>query len=691
VHPAQLRDPESVGWNGPDIVARPAKCHQYLDWRTLTMHFADRTIRRNHCFLGLVAFMLLTSLPLAAAQLAPELPAYTPDSNADRFTIPEIFTWDLSPLFPSAEAWNAARVRLLEEIPGLAAYEGRLADPASLQSCLELYFRLHSDANFITLYANLRQNTALSDETANAMVQRSLDAMDELMQEAAFIRREVLALPDEDLEKAYSAEPTLAEYRPYLDNLRRRADRLLTPEAERVLAQLGDNLWAEIDLNEIPSPLETAFGALLTDIPWPEINDEHGEKVRLNLANYSRYRASSDRDVRRGAVAALFGTLRQYQHALAATLAGQFELDVDYARARGYDTALEAYLDKDDISPAVYDNLVSTINANLPLLHRYVELRKNALGLDEIHLYDLYIPIVEGVEVDVPFSEARTTILEALEPLGPDYQAVLGEGINPENGWMDLYPHRDKSSGAFSASVYGPHPYVFMNYQNSLDDMSTLAHEFGHALHSYLAMQHQPYSSFRYPPFLAEVASTCNESLLSDFLVSKATDPAETAYLLVERLEAIRTTIFRQTMFAEFERRVHGFVEEGTPITAALLDETYRDLVQRYYGPGYTLDENDGMEWAYIPHFYYKYYVYSYATGLASGIAIADRVKTLGEPAAAAFLEMLAGGASAPPLELLAGAGVDLTKPDALAAAMKTFEKTLEEVENLIEETSRKP
>jgi oligoendopeptidase F len=648
------------------------------------MRAADLSQRRTRSIRALVTVALLTTLPIGAAELGQELPSFTPDSNADRSSIPAIFKWDLSPLFTSDEAWDAARLKLLQEIPGLAVYDGKLADPAALRGCLELYFRLHSDANFVTLYANLRQSTAQSDETAIAMVQRSLAAMGELMQAAAFIRREILTLPAEKLEKAYLAEPSLSEYRPYLDNLRRRADRLLSPEAERVLALLGDNLWAEIDLNEIPSPLETVFGALLTDIPWPEITDEQGEKVRLNLANYSRYRASSDRAVRREAVEALFGTLRRYQHALAATLAGQFDLDVDYARARGYDTALEAYLDKDDISPAVYDNLVATINANLPLLHRYVELRKRALGLDEIHLYDLYIPIVEGVEVEVPFSEARSTILTALEPLGPDYRKVLSEGLDPANGWIDLYPHRDKSSGAFSASVYGRHPYVFMNYQNSLDDMSTLAHEFGHALHSFLAMKHQPYSSFRYPPFLAEVASTCNESLLSDYLVSTATEPAEKAYLLVERLEAIRTTIFRQTMFAEFERRVHGFVQDGTPVTAALLDETYRDLVQRYYGPGYTLDDNDGMEWAYIPHFYYKYYVYSYATGLSSGIAIADRVTTRGEPAAAAFLEMLAGGASAPPLQLLAGAGVDLTKPDALASAMKTFEETLDQVEALI-------
>ncbi len=651
------------------------------------MRGVNRHERRNSLFLGL---MILAATASASGAFGAEpdaaLPAFTPDANVERAAIPEIYRWDLTPLFASDAAWEAARVKLLAEIPSLSAYDGSLGDPAALKACLDLYFRLHSEANFVTLYANLRQNTALADEAANAMVQRSLAAMDGLMSAAAFIRREVLTLPAERLDVAFAAEPGLADYRPYLDNLRRRSNRLLSPDAERVLALLGDNLWAEIDLNEIPSSLEDVFGALLTDIPWPEITDERGEKVQLTLSNYSRYRASSDRAVRRGAVEALFGTLRRYQHALAATLSGQFQLEVDYARARGYDTALEAYLDKDDIDPAVYDNLVSTINANLPLLHRYVELRKKALGLDDLHLHDLYIPIAEGISTEVPFADARATILAALAPLGPAYGTVLAEGLDPANGWMDLYPHRYKRSGAFSASVHGPHPYIFMNYQDSLDDMSTLAHEFGHALHSDLAMKAQGYASFRYAPFLAEVASTCNESLLSDYLVSNATDPAEKASLLVERLESIRTTIYRQTMFAEFEQKVHGFVEDGTPVTAELLETTYRGLVARYYGPGYTLDADDGLEWAYIPHFYWKYYVYSYATGLSSGIAIADRVKTLGEPAAQAFLGMLAAGASAPPLELLAGAGVDLTRPDALDAAMKTFEATLEEVEKLLEE-----
>ncbi|MFH1176662.1 MAG: M3 family oligoendopeptidase, partial [Acidobacteriota bacterium] len=429
---------------------------------------------------------------------------------------------------------------------------------------------------------------------------------------------------------------------------------------------------------------EDAFNALRADIPWPKVKDEQGNEVQLTLSNYLVFRRSPDREVRRAAVTAFFSTLRQFQHAFAATLAGQIKLDVGFARARGYDGALAAYLEKDGLNAAVYDTLVGTVKANVPLLHRYVELRKKVLGLPEVHFYDLYIPLTTSVRTNVPFGEARTTILEALRPLGKEYGRVLAEGLDPASGWLDLYPHQGKTSGAFSSSVYGPHPFVFMNYQDSLGDMSTLAHEYGHALHSHLAMTTQPYANFRYVPFLAEIASTCNEALLSDYLVARASDPATKAHILVGRLESIRATIFRQTMFAEFERRVHELIEAGTPITATLLDETYAGLVRTYYGPGYTFDANDGMEWASVPHFYYKYYVYAYATGLASGIVIADRVRELGDPAVEAYLGMLKGGCAEPPLELLKKAGVDLTRPDAIAAAMRTFERTLDEVEQLL-------
>ncbi len=632
--------------------------------------------------IAVLACLLVAALaPTAVAQ--PLVP-YQPDATVPRDQVPDVYKWDLSPLFASDAAWDSEVAELGERIPGLSAYEGRLDDAKALLEALELYFDLHNRVNHTTMYAGLRLDTDLAADELQAMHQRAQNLLDQLQQRAGFLRAGILGIDDRTMAAMLAAEPGLQPYEPYLDNLRRRRDRVLGPEAERVLALAGDNLWAEIDLNEIPSPLEDAFGALLTDIPWPLIHDEEGDEVQLTLANYGRFRASPDRAVRREAVEAFMRTLYQYRHALAATLAGQFALDVTYSRARGYDTALEAYLDKDDIQTAVYDNLVTTVENDLEPLHRYVELRKRALGLDTLHLYDLYVPLVASVDEEIPFLEARRTVIEALQPLGDRYVEVLSVGLDPRNGWIDVYPSRNKESGAFSSSVYGCHPYVLMNYQDSLDDMSTLAHEYGHALHSYLAMEAQPYPSYRYAPFLAEIASTCNEVLLSDHLTARAEDPARKAYLLTGMLESIRTTIYRQTLFAEFERQVHGYIEDGTPVTADLLRKTYGDLIARYYGPGFTVDEYDDMEWAYIPHFYYKYYVYNYATGLASGIAIARRVRDLGQPAVDAYLAMLSGGSSRPPLDLLREAGVDLTRPDAVESALGYFAATLDELAGLL-------
>ena len=638
---------------------------------------------RRYKLAAITALLLLFVLvvPIQAG----ELPEYTPDANDNRDQIPDIYKWNLGPLFASDADWEKALEQLGEEIPGLSVYQGKLDDPAALNKCLALYFDLHDRASHVQQYANLALMTELTDENRQASLQRGLSLMEELMAAAGFIRGEVLAMNDKTMAMTYAAEDGPAEYRNYLDNLLRRRSRVLEPDVERVLQLAGDNLWAEIDLNEIPSDIEATFRALMSDIAWPVIHDAEGNEVQLTLANLGRFRASPDRDVRAETMTAFFATLRQFQHAFAATLSGQFELDVLYARARHYDTALEAYMDKDGLDTAVHDNLINTVNANLDPLHRYVTLRKKVLGLDDLHIYDLYVPMVAAAEMDVPFAEAMRILTEALAPLGNDYGELLVEGLNPADGWLDLYPSNDKRSGAFSASVYGRHPYVLMNYQNSLDDMSTLAHEYGHALHSHLAMANQPYQNYRYVAFLAEIASTCNEALLSDYLVANAPNKDARIGILAAELETMRTTIYRQTLFSEFERAGHRFVEEGRPITAALLDETYRDLVQRYYGPGFTVDENDGMEWAYIPHFYFKYYVYSYATGLCSGIAIAERVKKLGDEAVNDYLGMLKGGCSKAPLELLKDAGVDLAKPDAIESALQRFDRTVTELAELLE------
>jgi len=638
-----------------------------------------------HRFGATLTLVLILALATCTVGFAADQPPYQPDANAARADVPDVYKWNLTQLFATDAAWEQELQTLQKEIPGLTEYQGKLAEPSELKQGLELYFQLHDRTSHVTQYANLALDSEQTDERLQAMQQRSLSLMNELMAAAGFIRGEILALDDKTMQKAYQDQKGPGQYRSYIENLRRRGSRVLGPEAEQVLQLAGDNLWAEIDLNEIPSSLEDAFGSLLTDIAWPVIRDAEGNDVQLTLANYGRFRASSDRRVRAEAVTAFFATLRQFQHAFAATLGGQFGLDVMYARARGYDTALEAYLDKDGLDVAVHDNLIAAVNQNLKPLHRYVELRRKVLGLDDLHIYDLYVPMVAAAEMEVSYAEAAEILPAALAPLGPDYVAMLTEGLDPASGWIDIYPSRDKDSGAFSASVFGRHPYVKMNYQDSLDDMSTLAHEYGHALHSYLAMENQPYHNYRYVPFLAEIASTCNEALLADYLIGKAEDKAAKAGLLAAELESIRQTIYRQTLFSEFERKVHGFVEAGRPVTATLLDETYSELIRRYYGPGFTLDENDGMEWAYIPHFYYKYYVYSYATGLSSGIAIAERVKELGQPAVDDYLGMLKGGCSDAPLTLLQGAGVDLTRPDAVEAAMERFDRTVTELASLLD------
>jgi len=632
---------------------------------------------------AILASLLLALLVVGPPASAKDLPEWTPDPAASRDDIPDDYKWDISQICFKPDIWATRLDTLRGELPSLDGYRGQLRDPMTLRTCLEDYFRLHDEANHLTAYADRLHHTDMDNEEYQAMTRQALGVMDELMAEAAFIRSELLALSDKDMAKAYKKEPALEEYRRYIDGLRRRQARVLGDEAERVLSLMGDNLWAEIDLNELPSDVEEAYVGLMTDIPWPAVHDAAGDEVPISPGNYVRLRRDPDREVRKGAVAGFLGTMRQYEHAFAATLAGQAEFDVALSRARGYDTALEAYLDKDDLDPAVYHNLITAVNDNLAPLHRYVELRKQALGLDDLHLYDLYVPMIESDASVVTFPEAQETILAAMAPLGDEYVRVLGKGLDPDNGWMDLYPHEGKDNGAYCASVYGTHPYVFMNYQDSLYDMSTLAHEFGHALHSHYSMESQSYQDFRYVPFLAEIASTCNEALLTDYLLANATDERVKAAILADRLDGMRTTIYRQALFAEFELALHRFAEEGTPITASLLDQTYAELVRRYYGDGFTVGADDGLEWAFIPHFYWKYYVFTYATGLSSGIALAQKVQE-GDAQRDAYLGMLEAGCSAPPLDLLRDAGVDLTRPDAIEAALALFDETVTELEALL-------
>ncbi len=608
----------------------------------------------------------------------------TPDGNMDRKAIPASYKWKLSPILKDDKAFEAGLSKAAKLRAKIEAFKGKLKKGKKLAACLKIYFKARLLTNKLTLYANMRSDSANKASRFKEMSQISLKAMNDLMGVASFIRQEVLALDDKAMKKAYKKAPGLKKYRAYLDNLRRRRSRVLGAEAERILSLAGDNLWAEIDLNEIPSGHEKTFHELITGLALPKIKDEKGKMVQLTLSNFGKFRSSKVRRVRRDTVEGFFKALRANQGSLASTLGGQAAFSVFLARARGYDTALEAYLNKDNIDPAVYHNLISSMRANVKPLHRYVRLRKKAMGLKKLRIYDMYAPLVKKVKMAFPYKRALKVLPAALAPLGAPYLEVLNKGMKPGSGWMDLYPHKNKNSGAFSASVYGVHPYVKMNYFAGVDDLSTLAHEFGHAVHSYLSMKHQPYITFNYAPFNAEIASTVNEKFLSDYLLKNAKNDKQRLYLLGELAETIRTTIYRQTLFAQFELALHTFVEEGVPITAKLLNKTYGDLIRAYYGPDFTMGKNDELEWSYIPHFYYKYYVFTYATGLSSGISLATLIQEGGDKAREAYLGMLKGGSSQPPLDLLRGAGVDLTKPQAYQTVAKLFDDTLARMEALL-------
>ncbi len=601
-----------------------------------------------------------------------------------REQVPDAYKWNLDVLFASEGAFEQGLKEADQGRQRLGAFTGKLTRPKNLYECLEVYFKTRLLTNKLTLYANQKFDSNQTSTSLQAMNDRALGALNALIQKAAFIRQEVLVLDEPAMNAAFRSDPRLVAFKPYLVELRRRKAHVVGPEAERTLGLAGDNLWAEIDLNEIPSDHEKAFRALLADMKLPSIQDDTGKRVQLTLSNYTKYRSNPDRRVRKDTVEALFGTLRQSEHALAADLGGQIRFNVFLARARGYETARDAYLDKDNISPAVYDNLLRTANANLKPLHRYMSLRKRIMGLPELRIHDLYTPLVPTAPMRFTFDDATRILPQALSPLGPDYLNLLREGLDPKHGWLDLYPHRNKASGAFSSSVYGIHPFVKMNYYEGLDDLSTLAHEYGHAMHSRLSMDNQPYVTANYTSFIAEIASTFNEKLLSDYLLSRSQNDQERLFLLTQMIDKIRTTIYRQALFAEFEYEAHTAAEKGLPLTAEFFNKTYARLLRTYYGPELSLGKDDEVEWAYIPHFYYKYYVFSYASGFSAGIALAERVRQSGVEARDAYLGMLKGGSSKAPLQLLKDAGVDLTTPHAIEQAAKLLNNTLDDLERIL-------
>ena len=593
------------------------------------------------------------------------------------------YLWKKDRLFASWNDFQSALNQMPNEIAKIGECD-HFDSAESLKNCLDLYFKIHTDINKMTLYSNMTVDTEPSPESKIGQ-QKALSMLNDFMDKAQVVRKALLKLDKETLDQYIAEDDGLKPHESYIKNIVRRADRVLSDDAERVLSLAGDVLWAEIDLNEIHSISEEVFDAMLSEMELPIIKDEAGNPVQLTLSNYTKYRRSNDRNIRKAAVDGLMDTLKKYEDVFANAYIGQLKNDILFAKARKYDTALEAYLDKDDIPVDIYKNLLSTVEANLEPLHRYVALRKKILKLDQVHLYDMYIPLSESnaPEKNYTYEEATNLIATALAPLGEDYISRLKQEMDLEKGSIDLLPYADKSSGAYSCSVYGVDPFILINYQDSLDDVSTLAHELGHSMHSIYAMDNQPAGSYHYTMFLAEIASTTNESLLNDYLYSHAQSDAEKIDLLVDKLENIRGTIYRQTLFAEFEYLAHTAVENGEGVNAQWLSDLYAKLIKKYYGPDYTMAGADDHEWAYIPHFYYKYYVYSYATGLSSALSFANLIEQSPENATK-YLDMLKAGSSRPSVDLLRDAGVDLATPAPIEFALKSFNDTLTELESLL-------
>lgn len=592
-----------------------------------------------------------------------------------RADVPVEETWDLTAIFPDSDAWSAALQEIRGRLPELAALRGTLGESAGqFLKALQLEETIGEQFTRAFSWAGLRRDQDNTDAAAQADYDKVVVLSVELGSTVAFMEPEILALPEGRVEQFLAEEPALEIYRHALVSLLRQRDHVLDAETETLLASAG----------ELAMGPDTIFSMLNdADLEYGTIANEDGDEVTLTKANYQRFIESRNRDVRRAAFEAMHGAYRRFQNTISATYAASVKTDVFFARTRNYESSLEATLKPNNIPIAVYDALVETVNRRLPALHRYVELRKKVLELDTIGVYDLYVPIVPEVENVYSYNEAVDLVLAGLAPLGADYVQALGAGM--DSRWTDIYENKGKTSGAYSWGVYGVHPYILLNWSSQLRDVFTLAHEVGHAMHSHYTFEAQPYVYGRYTLFVAEVASTVNELLLTDHMRKQTNDKLLDMYLINNALDDLRGTLFRQTKFAEFERWAHERVEAGDALTPDVLSAQYGELSRRYYGPDLLVDDFAAIEWARVPHFYRAYYVYQYATGISAAAALSRQILDEGEPARERYRTFLSGGSSRDSLDLLKDAGVDMTTAAPIDQAIDLFESLLDELEALLD------
>ena len=591
-----------------------------------------------------------------------------------REEIPVEHTWATEDLYASDALWEEDLAVMIEEGKHLASFAGKL------NNAEDLYAFLHADEmadlrmGRLAGYCMRKGDEDTRNSTYQAMNGKFRGVMVKIGSECSFATPELMAISDEDLDRFYAEKPELERYRRYLTNMRRLKAHTLSAAEERILAAAGEVAGA-------PSNIYSMFAN--ADIKFRDAVDAEGNSHPVRQGTFVGLEESPDRTLRQSAYESLYGSFNDYKNTAAGLLNAQNKQLKFFAETKKYATAFEAALNRTNVPTDVYLNLIEAVHQNLDKMHRYVRLRKKLLGVDELRFYDIYTPLLEGVDKYIPIEEAKQTVYESLAPLGEEYRNVIKHAF--DNRWIDVYPNEGKRGGAYSAGA-DVHPFVLLNYTGTLDNQFTLAHEMGHAMHSYLSHKHQNPIDANYVIFVAEVASTFNEALLMEYLLGKTTDKKERAFLINHYLDQFKGTIYRQTMFAEFELNIGRMIAEGKSLTADVLCAEYKRLNEMYYGPDMVVDDNIAVEWARIPHFYYNYYVFQYATGYSAAIALSRKVLDGGEKELGDYLGFLSGGCSKTPIDLLKGAGVDMTSPEPVNQALELFGKLLDEMEALMQE-----
>lgn len=591
-----------------------------------------------------------------------------------RSEVAEENTWAVSDLYSSDEEWEKDLVQLKESIPEIKAFQGKLGSGSDkLLEYLKLQDELTVKLDTFVTYSHLRADEDTKNTTYQGLKAQATSVMVEISSAAAFADPEILAIPDDTLNKFYSEQKELSVYKRYINSIRRKKKHILSDAEERILAAADEMAQAPGNINSLLND---------ADMTFTSVTDSQGNELPVTHSTFIPLLHNPDRNVRKAAFDSLFSVYDAHKNTSAATLSAQMKQLQFNADMRHYDSALAAALDTTEIDPAVYRNLIETVHDNMDAMYKYVRLRKKLLKVDELHMYDLYTPMVENADVKISFDEAKENVRNALKVLGDDYIAILDEGF--KNRWIDVYENVGKRSGAYSCGAR-KHPYVLLNHQNNLNCEFTLAHEMGHAIHSYLSNKTQPVIDSDYVIFVAEVASTCNEALLMQYLLKNTTDKKQRAYLINYFLEQFRTTLYRQTMFAEFELKMSELNQNGGSINAQTANEKYHDLIDLYFGKDIVHDEYIDLEWARIPHFYYNFYVYQYATGFSAAIALSQKILSEGAPAVKAYKEnFLSAGCSKDPVSILKDAGVDMSTKKPIEEALMLFNELIDEMDELM-------